>query len=297
MLLLTSGSTMAAHSHQMQARLMQPASTSPVATVLQIPDALTSFRGPAATSQHDLLSLEGMFGAAFADCFHSSTWFRHDLISCASDVGSLFSRQTPSADSTPAYDEEACRRRLGHILALHLGSKAPTADEFVGAFSKLCGEEFRWGGFTSFESDLRPITANFFSRVLPIGAVDWHQDWASSELEAMFGASRTVMFAFPAAGASDHEGTGIFTELVQLTHEFSTESLKTKTSSYHGLSTDEADRKAAEDLGVSECHIVRPRYGRGQELLRYKDAEYLHRSPRSTSDPAGRRRQAIWRFQ
>ena len=29
----------------------------------------------------------------------------------------------------------------------------------------------------------------------------------------------------------------------------------------------------------------------------YKDAEHLHRSPRATSDPAGRAREAIWRFQ
>ena len=41
----------------------------------------------------------------------------------------------------------------------------------------------------------------------------------------------------------------------------------------------------------------RPRYGRGQEILVYKDAEHLHRSPRATSDPAGRAREAIWRFQ
>ena len=63
------------------------------------------------------------------------------------------------------------------------------------------------------------------------------------------------------------------------------------------MSTGEQDRKAASDLGVSDEHIVRPRYGRGQEILVYKDAEHLHRSPRATSDPAGRAREAIWRFQ
>ena len=98
------------------------------------------------------------------------------------------------------------------------------------------------------------------------------------------------------ASADDHEGEGILTELVQLSHEFSTESLK-KSEGYGGMSTGEQDRKAASDLGVSDEHIVRPRYGRGQEILVYKDAEHLHRSPRATSDPAGRAREAIWRFQ
>ena len=103
------------------------------------------------------------------------------------------------------------------------------------------------------------------------------------------------MLAFPAKGSTDHEGEGILTELVQLSHEFSTESLK-KSEGYGGMSTGEQDRKAASDLGVSDEHIVRPRYGRGQEILVYKDAEHLHRSPRATSDPAGRAREAIWRF-
>ena len=268
-------------------------------TVLSIPDALTAFRGPAATTQHEFVSLEGTFGPAFAVCFHTSEGFRNDLIGCASDVGSLFSRRTPSADTTPAYDEEACRSRLGNVLRFHLGANAPTAEDFVSVFSKLCGDDFCWGSFTSFETSR--TESSYHCKVLPIGAVDWHQDWAAAEMAHMFDASRTVMFAFPAAGACDHDGSGILTELIQLTHEFSTESLKTRTSSYSGLSTDEADRKAAMDLGVSDHHIVRPRFGRDQEILRYKDAEYLHRSPRSSTDPAGRAnvcaRTAIWRFQ
>lgn len=253
--------------------------------VLRIPDALACFKGPAATTHHDLVGLEEIFSSDVAKCFHSSAEFRNDLIGCSSDVEYLFSRGTPSAPTTPDNDEEGCRRRLGSVLASHLGPSAPTADGFVGAFSSLCGDSFRWGAFTSFED--KP----------PPGALEWHQDWAAAELEHMFDASRTVMFAFPAAGASDHSGTGIFTELIRLTHVFSTESLKTTTSGYEGLSTEAQDRKAAVDLGVSDNHIVRPRFGRGQEILRYKDSEHLHRSPRSTSDPAGRARQAIWRFQ
>jgi hypothetical protein len=265
-------------------------------TVLSIPDTFASFKGPAATTQYDLISLADAFSAELAECFHSSTEFRNDLISCAPDVGLLFSRGTPTADGAPDYDEEGCRRRLGHMLELHLGHAAPTADEFVGSFSALCGEHFQ-----GFESRFLPRadTAGAYRQAVAQcpGALEWHQDWAAADLEDMFGASRTVMFAFPAVGSSDHQGTGIFTELVQLTHEFSTESLKTTTSSYHGLATDAQDRKAARDLGVSDDHIVRPHFGRGQEILRYKDSEHLHRSPRSTSDPAGRARQAIWRFQ
>ena len=170
-------------------------------------------------------------------------------------------------------------------------------------------------------------------------------------------------------------------QLIKLTHEFVTETLKVTTSRYRGLSTvevpppspnmgpwwrrllrsdcsalqrrlmvrrvrcvvEQADQKAAAELGVTDAHIVRPYYRRGQvrrcqpnrtpccsllsalaaphtaycthslphalswssvrspwwaqEILRYKDSEHLHRSPRSTSDPAGRVRQAIWRFQ
>lgn len=269
--------------------------------MLPIPDALAAFKGPVATTHHELVGLEETLGSDFAECFHASGAFRNDLIGCASDVGSLFSRGTDWADFTPDFDEVGACRRLGGVLALHLGSTAPTANEFVGCFSTLCGSGFRWGSFTSFESKPPPAQTaemqDFFKRKLPIGALEWHQDWAAAEMAHMFEASRTVMFAFPAAGASDHEGTGLFTELIQLTHEFSTETLKTTTSSYQGLTTDEMDRKAAADLGVSDDHIVRPYYARGQEILRYKDSEYLHRSPRSISDPAGRKRQAIWRFQ
>ena len=271
--------------------------------VLQITDAFDAFKGPAATTQHELVSLEDTFSPELAECFHASAEFRTHLIDCASDVGYLFARDTPYSDAIPGFDEDASRARLGGMLKWHLGATAPTADEFVGAFSMLCGDNFRWGQFTSFEGEAPPPSEHCHRRWLPeqLGALEWHQDWAAADLEHMFGMSRTIMFAFPAAGASDHEGTGhdgigIFTELVPLTHEFSTESLK-KTRGYVGLSTSEADRKAAADLGVSEEHIVRPRYGRGQEILRYKDSEHLHRSPRRTSDPAGRARQAIWRFQ
>jgi len=282
------------------------------APVLPIPDALAAFKGPAATTRHELVGLEETFTAEFAACFHASPAFRDDLIGCASDIGSLFSRGTPWADFTPEFDEEGCRRRVGDTLRAHLGATAPTADEFVAAFSTLCGDGFRWGAFTSFEGKKPPAgsvseqaafldrstqTNDFYKRTLPIGALEWHQDWAAAEMAHMFDASRTVMFAFPASGSSDHEGTGLFTELIRLTHEFSTETLKTTTSSYCGLTTDAMDRKAAAELGVSDDHIVRPYYGRGRELLVYKDSEHLHRSPRSTSGPAGRTRQAIWRFQ
>ena len=188
-----------------------------------------------------------------------------------------------TADSTSEEDTEVCRGRLGDVLRLHVGASAPTADEFVGNISALCGDH--WGGFTSFES-----------KEPPPGALEWHQDWAAADMSYAFDACRSVMLAFPAKGSTDHEDEGILTELVQLSHEFSTESLK-KSEGYGGMSTGEQDRKAASDLGVSDEHIVRPRYGRGQEILVYKDAEHLHRSPRATSDPAGRAREAIWRFQ
>ena len=268
--------------------------------VLHIPEALAAFTGPAATTDHEFIGIEDVFGAGFAECFHSSPQFRTDLIGCAMDIGSLFSRGTPWAEQTPEFDQDGCRRRVGDVLKWHLGATAPTADEFVGAFSALCGDGFRWGSFTCFQGKKPPEEVQmdtFFERKLPVGALEWHQDWAAAEISHMFGESRTVMFAFPAAGSSDHEGTGLFTELVKLTHEFSTETLKVTASSYQGRSTDEQDRMAAAELGVSDEHIVRPYYGRGREMLRYKDSEYLHRSPRGTSDPAGRSRQAIWRFQ
>mmetsp|Transcript_26552 Transcript_26552/g.77238 ORF Transcript_26552/g.77238 Transcript_26552/m.77238 type:complete len:301 (+) Transcript_26552:80-982(+) len=254
--------------------------------VLRVPIALDSFKGPTATARYELVSLADTFGPALAEVFHASGSFRTALIGCARDVKVLFKIGTSLADSASDHDEEGCRERLGDVLRQHVGDRAPTADEFISSISSLCGDH--WGGFTSFESK-RP----------PPGALEWHQDWAAADLQYAFGACRTVMLAFPAAGASGHdvhEGEGILTELVQLSHEFSTESLKAR-SSYRGLSTGEQDRKAASDLGVTEEHIVRPRYCRGQEILVYKDAEHLHRSPRATSDPAGRARQAIWRFQ
>ena len=66
---------------------------------------------------------------------------------------------------------------------------------------------------------------------MPVGALEWHQDWAAAELEHMFGESH-LMFAFGGDAPGDHDGIGVFTELVALTHEFSTESLKTTTPSY-----------------------------------------------------------------
>ena len=170
----------------------------------------------------------------------------------------------------------------------------------LGCIHKLCEQATT----RSFGGTPRRIELRVLSRPLLIlrtqlrsPVEQWHQDYAAAELAHMFDASRTVMFAFPAAGVSNHDGTGIFTELIGLTHEFYSETLKTTTDSYQGFSTAEQDKMAALDLGVSENHIVRPRFGRGQELLRYKDSEHLHRSPRSTSDPSGRARQAIWRFQ
>ena len=254
--------------------------------VLGIPSALASFQGPAASAQYKLVSLADTFSQELADAFHSSGSFRTALIGCAPDLTVLFKAGTSleqTADSTSEEDTEGCRGRLGDVLRLHVGASAPTADEFVGNISALCGDH--WGGFTSFES-----------KEPPPGALEWHQDWAAADMSYAFDACRSVMLAFPAKGSTDHEGEGILTELVQLSHEFSTESLK-KSEGYGGMSTGEQDRKAASDLGVSDEHIVRPRYGRGQEILVYKDAEHLHRSPRATSDPAGRAREAIWRFQ
>ena len=254
--------------------------------VLGIPSALASFQGPAASAQYKLVSLADTFSQELADAFHASGSFRTALIGCAPDLTVLFKAGTSleqTADSTSEEDKEGCRGRLGDVLRLHVGARAPTADEFVGNISALCGDH--WGGFTSFES-----------KEPPPGALEWHQDWAAADMSYAFDACRSVMLAFPAKGSTDHEGEGILTELVQLSHEFSTESLK-KSEGYGGMSTGEQDRKAASDLGVSDEHIVRPRYGRGQEILVYKDAEHLHRSPRATSDPAGRAREAIWRLQ
>ena len=64
------------------------------------------------------------------------------------------------------------------------------------------------------------------------------------------------MLAFPAKGSTDHEDEGILTELVQLSHEFSTESLK-KSEGYGGMSTGEQDRKAASDLGIGRASCGR----------------------------------------
>ena len=273
----------------------QRGSVVPTAPVLSIPNALAEYAGPAASTHHELVSLEDTFGPEFAECFHSCPEFRTDIIGCASDVGSLFSRGTDTV--VPEFDEDGCRKRLGDVLARHLGASAPTADEFVFAFSSLCGSSFRWGAFTCFGGAVAEGSPTYFETQPGAFAQEWHQDWAAAEVAHMFGESRTVMFVFPPAGTRGHEGSGLFTELVKLTHEFVTETLKCTTSRYRGLTTAEADRKAAAELSVTDAHIVRPYYRRGAELLRYKDSEHLHRSPRSNSDPVGRKRQAIWRFQ
>ena len=58
----------------------------------------------------------------------------------------------------------------------------------------------------------------------------------------------------------------------------------------------EAEVASAEALGVRHEHVFLPRFARGSELLVYRDSDHLHRSPRHTSNPEGRPRDAVWRF-
>eukprot|EP00966_Prymnesium_polylepis_P192833 4469453-Prymnesium_polylepis.1 len=259
-------------------------------SVLAVAEEFAEFRGAAVDVAESSMSrgLRDLFGQEMEDAFSQCSTFRSELRGCAKDVKALYAIGTEAwKNLSPDVDAKLHREHLSEVLRATLGSggAAVTADDFVGAFATLCGEGRR-GEFTAFEDP--PPVAN---------AIEWHQDW-DPPFQCM-----TVMLGFPLA--DNFEGIGILPEVVRLSHQVSMEALQCEhypiTARINGRKDMfAAEVAAAEGLGVTNTHLVLSQFGRGRELLVYRDADVLHRSPRhATGLPGGREgfvRDAAWRF-
>jgi hypothetical protein len=297
------------------------------------PVSRSEFRGPpsVAGDHFSYASMEEVWNVATAEAFHTSSSFRDDLRLFASRgaMKGLFAEERFSSPSWAQYNDpviidakargileaanEANRRRLRFILEEHIGPSAPSVAQFVGAFALLCGEGRR-GMFTACDrqpphalevredSNLRQTfvhasnTPASGKHAAPVSrgrllSAQWHQDWGPPD------DSFTVMLGFPPADS--YAGVGVLTELVLLSHRFRMDDFRQSIVPlqpgirYTVEEAMESDRKGWQALGVTDAYRVQPVFKLGQELLVYRDAHHLHRSPAADLI----RRESIWRFQ
>lgn len=254
--------------------------------------------GSSVSEHFSYASLEDVFNVAFADAFHTSFAFRQDLaeFGFSGAVHALFATEG-FATSSWAFMNDANilewqmdgslqilrdkgRSMFEDMLKKHLGRDAPSAEQFILAFKKLCGEGCR-GMFTPLGSQPPP------------NAVEWHQDWSPPDENSF-----TVSLGFPPA--DNYTGVGVLTELVRLSHRFGMERFRQSkfplTDVYQNYTAEdcaEADRKGLEELGITETYRIQPVFKRGQEILIYRDSDHLHRGPKQDV----LLRADCWRFQ
>ena len=140
---------------------------------------------------------------------------------------------------------------LQHAFASKLeadnGIKIPTGDELMHSIGGLCGPKpsTHW-------IDIYGVQ----DRAIPHS---WHQDFGRSPENSM-----TVLWGFPPE--SNYEGCGVFTHLAPLAREC--------------LAPTTHPREPVLFAGkIDEQHIIRPSFGPGRELLRYRDIDVLHSAP------------------
>jgi hypothetical protein len=138
--------------------------------------------------------------------------------------------------------------RLTAVLKDGLGPNAPTGDQLMHAIGQICGStpSTHW-------IDIVGVLDRTLNHA-------WHQDSGRSP-----GDSKTVLWGFPAD--DNYEGTGIFSHVLPLTREC--------------IAPDDHPRMEPVLFqgSVSDDFIVKPSYGRGRELLVYRDVDVLHSSP------------------
>jgi hypothetical protein len=138
--------------------------------------------------------------------------------------------------------------RLTRVLKDGLGINAPTGDELMHAIGRLCGS----------------TPSNHWIDI--VGVLDrkinhsWHQDSGRSP-----GNSKTVLWGFPVQ--DNYQGTGVFSHVLPLVREC--------------IAPEDHPRMEPVLFqgSVSEEYIVKPSYGKGRELLCYRDIDVLHSSP------------------
>mmetsp|Transcript_14716 Transcript_14716/g.21603 ORF Transcript_14716/g.21603 Transcript_14716/m.21603 type:complete len:202 (-) Transcript_14716:67-672(-) len=152
--------------------------------------------------------------------------------------------------------------RLTKVLKEKLGSDAPTGDEFMMKMGGLCGVEpsAHW-------IDIIGVKDRSVSH-------SWHQDTGvsygnSDDSESTFssdmGCKYTVMLGFPLE--DEYVGTGVFSHAIKLDIE-------------HLAPQDHNTNEPVLFEGTAgEEYIIRPEFGRGKEIIRYRDVDVLHSAP------------------
>ena len=128
------------------------------------------------------------------------------------------------------------------------GPRIPTGDELMHAIGSLCGKKPSTHWIDIFGVQDRAISHS------------WHQDFGRSPENSM-----TVLWGFPPE--SNYEGCGVFTHLAPLKRECL------------APETHPRMEPVLFDGKIGEEHIIRPSFGPGRELLRYRDIDVLHSAP------------------
>mmetsp|Transcript_49113 Transcript_49113/g.72968 ORF Transcript_49113/g.72968 Transcript_49113/m.72968 type:complete len:396 (+) Transcript_49113:3-1190(+) len=147
-------------------------------------------------------------------------------------------------------DKPARMTQLTKVLEEYLGKEAPSGDEFMETIGALCG---------SHPSTHWIDIVGVLDRRIPHS---WHQDTGRCPEQN----SKTVLLGFPPE--DEYEGVGVFSHVVKLKRE--------------RLAMD--DHPSSEpvvfaSLDVGEEYVMRPRFGRGREIIVYRDVDVLHSSP------------------
>lgn len=153
-------------------------------------------------------------------------------------------------DSIPAR-----MNRLTNVLQEYLGKDAPTGDALMMTLGGLCGENptFHW-------IDIIGVKDRVVSH-------SWHQDSGKSYEcgDTRDKCKYTVMFGFPIEDS--YEGTGVFSHVIKLKNE-------------HIAPPDHNVNEPVLFKGTtSDEYIVRAKFVKGREILRYKDVDVLHSAP------------------
>lgn len=115
------------------------------------------------------------------------------------------------------------------------------------------------------------------SRLKP--AHSWHQDCNLPQM--------TVMLGFPKT--SGYLGTGVFSHAIKLSHPLKDQvpggGQVVQYDEYEGVGKDPKLRNI-----LPESVILRPRYGKGREIMIYDDSWHIHSAPDHIY------RTSVWRF-
>jgi len=149
------------------------------------------------------------------------------------------------------------------VLRQHLGSNAPTGDEFletIGSLTNSTLPPFHW-------TEVVGVAATQNAKMGEKTIHAWHQDYGQLEKQdddddkSCYQSNHHVFFGFPFE--NHYNGTGVFPHVVKLKRQ--QWALQSKPVFYRGT--------------VPEQYIVRPRYVSGGEIIVFRDVDVLHSTP------------------